>query len=126
MLDAFGSTGRLRLEGGQLPSIATKVYPAKLGESSMTELTVPDRLYRREGIAIPADPSGTDHSAGKKFAMASSFANMADAIRNGGKASPNFSQALQMHAVIEADHRSAEERRWVCVQEMLSVPATAV
>jgi predicted dehydrogenase len=124
-LDAFGSKGRLLLEGGGMPAAGTKVYRARLGEYSLTEVPVPGRFWRRDGVGLVADPASPDVFGGTRFAMALSYANMVEAIERGEKGRPNFSQALHSHAVIEAAHLSAVERRWVGVQEMLGAPAEA-
>jgi predicted dehydrogenase len=122
MIDAFGSKGRLLIEGGGMPANDTRVHRAKLGEMVPTELTVPDRLRRRDGVHITVDSETADFGGGPRFAMALSYAGMIRAIRDGGEARPSFSQALHTHATVEAAHVSAVERRWVSVAEMIARP----
>jgi predicted dehydrogenase len=101
-----------------MPANETRVHVAQVGEMVMTELQVPERFRRREGIAITAESNRTPYGTGPQFAMALNFAEMIRAIREGGNARPSFSQAFHTHAAIEAAHKSAIERRWVTVREM--------
>jgi predicted dehydrogenase len=113
MIDAFGSKGRLLLEGGGMPANETRVHYAKVGELVTKELQIPERLRRRDGIAITADSNRTPYGTGPQFAMALSYSDMIRAIKTGGEARPSFSQAFHTHAAIEAAHLSAIEHRWV-------------
>ena len=117
-LDAFGSKGRLLLDGPGMPGNGTKVYLAKLGEMSASEVPVPERFYRRDGVSMTGEPTSTPYGWGPQFAMAVNFRGMIDAIRKGGQAQPSFSQAFHTHCAIEAAHLSAVERRWVDVAEV--------
>ena len=119
VLDAFGSKGRLLLEGPGMPGNGTRVYRAQPGEMAPTELTVPDRFRERPGIAITGKPDAPAF-AGPHFAMALSFADMLEAIRTGRPSRPGFSQAVHAHAAIEAAELSGTEGRWVRVPEMLA------
>lgn len=101
-----------------MPQNETRVHYAKLGEFIPTELQVPERLRRRDGIAITADSNPTPYGTGPQFAMALAYADMIRAIRSGGEARPGFAQAFHTHAAIEAAHLSAVERRWVRVSEL--------
>jgi predicted dehydrogenase len=121
MLDAFGSKGRLMLDGGIMPANETKVYRARLSETSVTELAVPDRFRRSKDVDMNAVRGDPKTGEGPRFAMALAYADMVRAIRNGGQARPGFPQALHTHAVVEAAHRSAVDRRWVAVQEMTAI-----
>jgi predicted dehydrogenase len=113
MLDLFGSKGRLLLRGDIMPSADTKLLYAKLGESELKEVQVPDRLKTKEGIGMTA---AAPHP---QFAMALAFAGMIHAIRNGGDARPSFSQGFNVQSVIEAAHASAQERRWVRPRDLV-------
>jgi len=97
----------------------TKVFRAKLGETSLTELAVPARFLRSTEVNMNAVPGDPDMGEGPRFAMALAYADMVRAIKNGGQPRPGFPQALHTHAVVEAAHRSAVERRWIAVEEML-------
>lgn len=123
MIDAFGSKGRLLLEGGGMPANDTKVYCGKIGEWAATPLEVPDRFKRRDGIGMTAMPGAANFGEGPCFAMAQSYAEMINAIKTGGSGRPSFAQALHTHAVVEAAHLSAVERRWVAIDELLGRPA---
>jgi len=118
LLDAFGSKGRLVLEGPGMPTNDTKVYRATLGEMTATELEVPERFRSKAGIDISA-PAGSAWTVGPRYGMALAFADMLAAIREGRESRPGFAQALQTHAAIEAAETSGREGRWVKVREML-------
>ena len=118
LIDAFGSKGRLVLDGPGMPSNDTRVYLAKLGEMAATELEVPERFRSRAGIDLTA-PAGSAWTVGPRFGMALAFADMIAAIREGRGSRPGFAQALQTHATIEAAEKSGREGRWVTVKEML-------
>jgi predicted dehydrogenase len=112
MLDLFGSKGRMLLSGTIMPATDTKLFHAKLGDTTLREIPIPDRLKAQEGISMTAA------APGPQFAMALAFAEMVRAIRQGGDARPSFSQGCHVHAVIEAAHKSAQERRWVRPREL--------
>ena len=84
-MDAFGSKGRLLLDGGIMPANETKVFLARLGETVLTELTVPDRFRHSAEVAMSAVPGAPDMGEGPRFAMALAYADMVRAIRNGGQ-----------------------------------------
>jgi predicted dehydrogenase len=107
MLDLFGSKGRILLQGTIMPSTETKLFYAKVGETTLKEIQVPERLKAQDGISMTAD------APHPQFAMAVAFTGMVNAIRNGGDARPSFSQGFHVHSVIEAAHKSAQEHRWV-------------
>ncbi|MGE0392875.1 MAG: Gfo/Idh/MocA family protein [Vicinamibacterales bacterium] len=119
LLDAFGSKGRLVLEGPGMPTNDTKVCRAKLGEMTATELEVPERFRSTPGINLTA-PAGSAWTVGPRYAMALAFADMLAAIREGRGSRPGFAQALQAHATIEAAETSGRQGRWVPVREMLA------
>ena len=107
MLDLFGSKGRMLLQGTIMPAADTPLLYAKVGETALKPIEVPERLRKREGLNMTA---GAPHP---QFAMACAFAGMVGAIRHGGDARPSFIQGFHVHSVIEAAHQSALERRWV-------------
>jgi len=107
MLDMFGGKGRMLLQGTIMPSTDTRLFCAKVGETTPKEIQVPERLTRHDGIDMTAD------APHPQYAMAVAFAGMVKAIRNGGNARPSFHQGFHVHSVIEAAHKSAQERRWV-------------
>lgn len=119
-IDAYGSKGRLLIEGPGMPGNETRVYRARLGEHTLTEVVVPDRLKRREGVGMSAVRGEANFGDGPVYAMALAFNDMVHAIRTGAEGRPSFSQAVKTHAAIEAAHLSAVERRWVRVNEMLT------
>ncbi|MGX7677869.1 Gfo/Idh/MocA family protein [Jatrophihabitans sp. DSM 45814] len=110
-LDAFGSRGHLRLRGqGTMPTNATKVYYAGLGSSEgLVEVAVPGRLTSRDGIGL----SGQADQMLPKFAMAVLFRQMIDAAQGHGRVRPDFADAYQVQAIIEAARRSAVVDAWV-------------
>ncbi len=118
LLDAFGSKGRLVLDGPGMPTNDTKVYRAKLGEMMASEVEVPERFRSRAGINLTA-PAGSAWTVGPRFGMALAFSDMVAAIREGRASRPGFAQALHTHAAIEAAELSAREGRWVGVSQLL-------
>jgi predicted dehydrogenase len=108
VLDAFGSNGRILLQGRDsfMPANDTALFYGKAGDMSVSEVDIPHRLKRKNGIGV----TGEDRTP--IFAMAMVFDDVLRAIRNGGDARPSFSQAYHVHCVIEAAHRSSQTRTW--------------
>lgn len=114
-LDVQGSKGRLVIQdGSMMPSNGGRVFVGKLGAPfapvGLEEIPVPERLTRRNGVAITGDKD----SQGPVYAMACVFNDMLHAIRDGTRGvRPGFDQAHHVQTVIEAAHRSVETGGWV-------------
>lgn len=117
LLDAFGSQGRLLLDGPGMPTNDTQVFRAKLGEPMASPVEVPEAFRGKAGISLTA-PAGSAWTVGPRFGMAVAFQEMVGAIREGRPSRPGMAQAIHVHGVIEAAERSAREGRWVSVAEM--------
>lgn len=115
-LEVQGSRGRLVIEDpGPMPSNQGRVLVGRIGAPSRARATtlepvaVPDRLTRREGIALTGGPD----SPGPTYAMACLMGDMVAAVREGVAVRPDFAQAHHVQMVIEGAHRSVEAGRWV-------------
>ena len=111
-LDVQGSKGRLLLQDPpMMPSNQGRVFVGRLGDppAHVEEVAVPDRLARREGIAL----TGGADNPGPIYAMACLFGDMLGAIRDGRPVRPDFAQAHHVQAAIEGAYRSMETGGWV-------------
>jgi predicted dehydrogenase len=109
VLDAFGSKGRILLQGRDsfMPANDTALFYGKAGQMAVEEVEIPERLKRKEGIDVTAE------GPMPIFAMAMAFDDMIRAVRQGGDACPSFTQAYHVHSVIEAAHLSSQTRAWI-------------
>ena len=78
-----------------------------------TGIDIPERFLRSSEVAVDfaADPQPV-------FPMALSMSRMVQSIRGAGPAKPDFDQAWAVECALEAARRSAEERRWVRLEEI--------
>jgi predicted dehydrogenase len=114
-LEMFGSDGRIVLEAPSFPTCRdTTLHAGKLGGTGLARVEIPERLLKTPGIAIDAgceiQPS---------YPMALSMNAMVRAIRGDGYAHPDFEQGWQVERLQEAVRRSAAERRWVEIAEVV-------
>ncbi|MDB5444719.1 MAG: hypothetical protein JWQ97_36 [Phenylobacterium sp.] len=79
-------------------------------ESTVRQLSIPERLKRVTGSSAEAD-----EPRGAIFPMAQLFRGLVDAVRSGGEAAPSFRQALHVQEVVDAVLRAQADRRWVSV-----------
>jgi predicted dehydrogenase len=115
-LEAFGSKGRFAVTAPNFPTSRDSVLRAgTLAGGQMEKIEIPERLLRSAdvGVDFAADPAPV-------YPMALSMNRMVQSIRGVGSARPDFEQAWVVECVLEAARRSAEERRWVHVEEVLS------
>jgi predicted dehydrogenase len=113
-LDMFGSDGRIELEAPSFPTSRDTVLRAgKLGAAAMENVEIPSRLLSTPGVAIDA---GCDIQPA--YPMSLSMNAMVQAIRGEAQARPDFDQAWRVEKLQEAVRRSAQERRWVRIDEV--------
>jgi predicted dehydrogenase len=114
-LDMFGSNGRIVLEAPSFPtSRDTTLHAGKLGAASLQRIVIPQRLLQSSAVGIDADCS-----IPPAYPMALSMHAMVQAIRGEGVARPDFNQGWQVERLQEAVRRSAAERRWVRLDEII-------
>jgi predicted dehydrogenase len=114
-IEAFGSNGRIVAAAPNFPtSRQTTLQAGTLDSGTLSNIAIPERLLRAEGISIDADVDPQP-----AFPMALSMNRMVRAIRGDGAASPDFEQAWMVERVLEAARRSAAERRWVRIEEIV-------
>jgi len=79
----------------------------------MEKIDIPERLLRSAGIGVDfaSDPQPV-------YPMALSMSRMVQSIRGTGRANPDFDQAWAVECALEAARHSAEERRWVRLDEI--------
>lgn len=113
-LDAFGSRGRIGLQAPSFPTSRDTVLRAgSLGGAGLATIEIPNQLLQTKDVAI-----GADTEPQPSYPMALSMQRMAAAIRGEGSARPDFEQAWSVERTLEAARRSAEERRWVRLDEI--------
>lgn len=114
-LDVFGSNGRMVAQDPSFPtSRGTTLHAGRLGDAGLRHIDIPDRLMNPPDVGISADtPVSASHP------MALSMNAMARAIEGTGKARPDFAQAWLVERTQEAIRRSAQERRWVRLDEIV-------
>ena len=89
------------------------LHAGTLEAGLMQKIEVPERLLRSAEVAVDyaADPQPV-------YPMALSMSRMVQSIQGAGAARPDFEQAWTVECVLEAARRSAEERRWVRLEEI--------
>ncbi len=113
-LDAFGSNGRFRLEAPSFPTSRDTVLRAGRLGGALEPVEIPALLLETPEIGLTAQtPIPPAHP------MALSMHRMVEAIRGNGPAAPDFEQGWLVERLLEAARRSAEERRWVRVAEIV-------
>jgi predicted dehydrogenase len=117
-VEVWGDRGRLLLSDPSFGNgFGAKLYagdarPVPFGERVCAEVPIDDRYYRAPG-------SETATGAVQPFvAMDWMFGDMVRAIREGREGSPSFSEAAEVHKVVEAVEIGCAERRWVRVQSL--------
>jgi predicted dehydrogenase len=114
LLEAFGSKGRLAVNAPSFPTSRDSVLHAGTLEGGrMEKIVIPERLLHTAGVGVDftAEPQPV-------YPMALSMSRMVQSIHGGGAASPDFEQAWAVECALEAARRSAEERRWVRLEEI--------
>jgi len=114
-LEAFGSKGRFAVTSPSFPtSRDSTLYAGTLEAGRMEKVEVPERLLRTSdvGIDFAVDPQPA-------YPMALSMHRMIQSIQGKGAAKPDFDQAWAVECALEAARRSAEERRWIRMDEII-------
>jgi predicted dehydrogenase len=116
-LEAFGSRSRLLAHGPAFPLPATtKLYAGAAGASYVPiaeEVAVPERLGLVPGTTFTAKDYRTP-----LMPMARVYADMVQAIRNGGDGAPSFAQACHVQQIVEGIHQSLQTRSWVRMRDV--------
>ena len=89
------------------------LHAGTLEGGRMEKIEIPERLLRTAEVAVD---SATDPQP--VYPMALSMSRMIQSIRGAGPARPDFDQAWAVECALEAARRSAEERRWVRLEEI--------
>lgn len=114
-LEAFGSNGRIEAKAPSFPTARdTTLRAGTLGGTGVEEVHIPERLFQIPDVEITAD-----FEPQASYLVALSMNEMVQAIRGAGQARPDFEQAWFIERVQEAVRRSAEERRWVRLDEIV-------
>ena len=103
-MEAYGTKGTMVATSAALPQITPTLIIGARGTDSLTRLDVPGR--EPVGFSVPAGPG---HN------IARSYAGMAQAIRDGGTAEPDFGHAVRVHRLLDALRQSSDERRTIGV-----------
>ena len=114
LLEAFGSKGRFAVSSPSFPtSRDSTLHAGTLESGRMEKITIPERFLRSPEVTADsaADPQPV-------YPMALSMSRMIQSIRGAGAARPDFDQAWAVECALEAARRSAEERRWVRLDEI--------
>jgi predicted dehydrogenase len=115
-LDVFGSKGRIALDAPSFPTCRdTTLHAGRLGAAGLESVEIPRRLLKTAAVGIDA---GCDIQP--SYPMALSMNAMVQAIRGEGTARPDFDQGWQIERLQEAVRRSAAERRWVRLNEIIT------
>jgi predicted dehydrogenase len=113
-LETFGSKGRIVMSAPNFPtSRDTTLHAGTLLGARFEKIDIPQRLLQSPEVtvAFDAEPQPV-------YPMALSMHRMLEAIRGKGSAAPDFEQAWGVERALEAARRSAQERRWVRLDEI--------
>jgi predicted dehydrogenase len=114
-LEAFGSKGRFVASSPSFPTARdTTLRAGTLMGAGLEKIGIPERLLRTHDVAIDIDTP-----VQPAYPMALAMHSMVQAIRGNGAARPDFEQAWYVERVQEAVRRSAAERRWVRLAEIV-------
>ena len=103
-MEAYGTKGTLVATSAALPQITPILLSGALGNDPLAPLDLPER--EPVGFSVPAGPG---HN------IARSYARMAQAIRDGASAEPDFNHALDVHRLLDAVRQSSDEQRAIRV-----------
>ena len=114
LLEAFGSRGRFSVRAPSFPtSRDSTLLAGTLEAGSMQKIEIPERLLHTPDVGVDSNVD-----VQPVYPMALSMNRMIQAIHGTGAARPDFGQAWTVERVLEAARRSAEERRWVRLEEI--------
>ena len=117
-VEVWGDRGRLLLSDPTFGNgLGAKLYagdasPAPYGERNCREVQIEARYYR-----VPGSATATGEPQ-PFVAMDWMFSDMAQAIRAGREGSPSFTEAAEVHKVVEAVEIANAERRWIRVDSL--------
>jgi predicted dehydrogenase len=123
--EVHGSGGRLRVEGESFPNAEqTHLFYGPAGTAYTPvggPVEIPERLRTLPNSLLdPAWPDRAQAEARRRgpqdLVMGRMFREMAQAVRHGGAAQPDFAQAFHVQQVVEAICRSQETRAWEAVR----------
>ncbi|MET0250069.1 MAG: Gfo/Idh/MocA family oxidoreductase [Sphingobium sp.] len=116
-LEAWGGDGRMVATAPGFPQAHdTRLFIgsiAELGLRTGQEVALPE-----DRKTVPGSSAHADSGRGGLFPMAAIFASLLREIEGGGKAAPDFAQAVHVQQVVEAADLSSDERRWVRVADL--------
>lgn len=113
LIDVFGAKSRLRAKSPTFPTARDCTLSGGTLGGAMAEIAVPDALKSDPAVAL--DWQAAVQSS---YPMALSMHAMVEAIRGRGKASPDFTRALEIERLQEAIRLSNAERRWVTISDI--------
>ena len=114
LLESYGSNGRFAVSAPSFPTSRDSILRVGTLEGGrMEQVEIPQRLLRSPDIDVDftVEPPPV-------YPMALSMNQMVRSIHGGGPAKPDFAQAWAVECALEAARRSAEERRWVRLDEI--------
>lgn len=104
-MDIYGSNGALQLSTSGAPQRDANKLMGVQGRGALAPMEVPASY-----VDVPADtPAGPPHN------VAHLYRRLADAIRTGTAAEPDFEHGLKRHRLIDAITRSSREGRTIAV-----------
>jgi predicted dehydrogenase len=99
-MEAYGTEGTLVASSPALPQITPIALRGARGNAPIAPIDVP--RHEPAGVAVPKGPG---HNISR------SYARMADAIRTGRPAEPDFGRALEVHQLLDHARESSEKGR---------------
>lgn len=103
-MEAYGTEGTVVATTDGLPQITPVTLAGSRGDAPLAPLELPARPAA--GFAVPDGPG---HN------IARSYARMAEVIRGGGSAEPDFDRALEVHRLLDRIRESSIEGRTIGV-----------
>jgi predicted dehydrogenase len=96
-MEAYGTEGTLIASSAGLPQITPVALMGAQGDEPLAPVTVPE-----------ADRGAVPDGPGRNIAR--SYRRMADAIRTGAAAAPDFDRAVRVHRLLDALQGSSDQR----------------
>jgi len=103
-MEVYGTEGTVVASTAVMPQITPVILSGARGNDPLAPLEVPRR--QSAGLAVPAGP-------GRNIARL--YAQIAEAIRDGAAAEPDFDHALEVHRLLNSVQKSSDERRTIGV-----------
>jgi predicted dehydrogenase len=105
-MEAYGTKGTLVASSASLPQITPIVLAGAKGNDPLAPLDVPVR--EADGVTVPPGPG---HN------IARSYSAMAQAVRAGATAEPDFADAVRVHRLLDSVRASSAKRESTVVDE---------